>query len=141
MLTRPLSSLSDCWRVSELPAEDLDELVKDCEEMHTASMLTALATPDALEAAGALVTTHAQVEKIINDSWALFEPLIREDIEPATGRRRYIALRWSTPIPRKKAKINRDAAAKREQTEADAKVLLRPGKKIAGFVLAELDVS
>lgn len=104
-------------------------------------MLTALATPDALEAAGAFVTTHGQVDKIINDSWALFEPLIRNDIEPSTGRRRYIGLRWSTPIPRKKAKLNRAAAAKREQTEEEAGVLLRPGKKIVGFVLAELDVS
>lgn len=65
--------------------------------------------------------------------------------------RRYIGLRWSTPIPRKKAKVSR-AIAKRERTQSAASStemnggespsgLLRPGKKIVGFILGELDVS
>lgn len=62
---------------------------------------------------------------------------------------RYIALRFSTPIPRKKAKVSR-ANAKRERTasanssesfESTSGGVLRPGKKIVGFILAELDVS
>lgn len=56
---------------------------------------------------------------------------------------RYIGLRWSTPIPRKKVKLNRAAAAKREQSQSQSSSssIIRQGKKIVGFVLAELDMA
>lgn len=57
---------------------------------------------------------------------------------------RYIGLRWSTPIPRKKAKVSR-AVAQREKIAAaspeSTRQLLRPGKNIVGFVLGEWAVS
>lgn len=86
MLT--LSYHSDCWRVSDLPPEELNELIRQCEEVHQAAGLTTLAVPDALEAEDSLVKSFVQVDKIVNDSWAMFEPLLRNDIEPTTGRRR-----------------------------------------------------
>ncbi|ORY73864.1 hypothetical protein BCR35DRAFT_354020 [Leucosporidium creatinivorum] len=139
----------DCWRISDLPPSEVDELISLCKELHYSTLLQTLATPDSLEAAGAIASTYDQVHKLAVDGWTVFEPLLRKDIEKARSKRRYIALRWSTPIPRKKAKVSR-ALAKRERTQSAASTssgsetssgLLRPGKKIVGFVLGEWDLS
>lgn len=37
-----------------------------------------MATPDHLEAPGALASTFEQVHRLATDGWTLFEPLIRE---------------------------------------------------------------
>lgn len=69
---------SDCWRISDLPLSDVEELIAICKELHYSTLLQTLATPDSLEAAGAIAATYEQVHKLAVDGWTVFEPFLRK---------------------------------------------------------------
>lgn len=81
---------SDCWRISDLPAAELEELVSACKELHYSTLLQTLATPDSLEGPGAIAKTYDQVSKLAADGWTLIEPLIRQDAPPSTLKQRSV---------------------------------------------------
>ncbi|GAA5823192.1 hypothetical protein JCM3770_004308 [Rhodotorula araucariae] len=157
----------DVWRISSISAAQLPEVVELCKELYYTNLLGTLGVPDMLESVSPIARSFAEVEKICVDSWTTFEPLIREDIETATQTRRYLAMRWVRPSSRKKrTKKNSagapvangascDAGAQSSPEEGKAEFaggslvdspksdvrLVREGKVLTGFILAELDLN
>lgn len=66
----------------------MEELIANCKELHYSTLLQTLATPDSLEAAGSIASTYEQVNNLAVDGWTMLEPLIRQDVEPSTLKRR-----------------------------------------------------
>ncbi|KAM0748144.1 hypothetical protein T439DRAFT_75196 [Meredithblackwellia eburnea MCA 4105] len=132
----------DVWPVCELPKIQVEGLVGACRDLYTHNMYAGLATPEILEPVTALAKTFDEVQKLTMDSWTVIEPMLREDVESTQSIRRYVALRWSTPTPRKKNKL---AASEPKATvssdEDDGSVVVRKGKNLAGFVIAEMDLT
>lgn len=69
---------SDVWPVDELPAGEVEELVKSCSSLYMHNMYSALATPETLEPVTALASSYAQLKSLALDSWAAVEPMLRE---------------------------------------------------------------
>ncbi|GJN94397.1 hypothetical protein Rhopal_007477-T1 [Rhodotorula paludigena] len=163
-------SKGDIWPVSQLPTEQLPELVEMCRDLYYTNLLGTLAVPDMLESVSPIARSFAEIEKLCVDSWTTYEPLISDDIEATKGTRRYVALRWVRPTSRKKRNRKKnnashdsngtsDAAAQAgagqsspdepkaqlppsplvESPKSDVK-LIREGKVLTGFILAELDL-
>ncbi|KAM0747036.1 hypothetical protein T439DRAFT_329300 [Meredithblackwellia eburnea MCA 4105] len=134
----PLTDMSyDIWAIRDLPADELEEFIVAARDLYQQNLVAGLATPDMLEPGTALARNFEEVQKMAVDSWTMVEPLLREDIEDERGTRRYVGIRWSTPPPRKK-KGGDDV--KEEEPEHDLTKLIRNGKTLASFVLAELDL-
>ena len=139
----------DIHQVNELPAHELANLLELCSEIHYTSIVTSLATPDALEGGSPAARTFDEVHRMGVDGWSLYEHLLQEDVEVTEGKRRYVGLRWSTPVPRKKAKTPKSSAArpcasspvKAPDSPLPAGTILRPGKKLVGVVIGELDLA
>ncbi|SGY17923.1 BQ5605_C015g07929 [Microbotryum silenes-dioicae] len=128
-----LSEMSyDVWPITSLPPDQLPDLVAMCRELYMLHVLGTLAVPDMMESAAPLASTFEQVLLLATDSWPSFEKAIRENIEPTTSTRRYLALRWMTARkPRSKGEKSRGA---------NTPSLTANGRTPAGFVLAEQDL-
>ncbi|KAL8291401.1 hypothetical protein RQP46_002379 [Phenoliferia psychrophenolica] len=127
------------WPINEIPPQDIDTLIMLCRDLWTSTILATLATPETLEAAAALARTYDEINKLATDSWTLCEPYIREDIEEAQSLRRYIALRWSVPAPRKRGKAASVKSPTAPAEEPGGPLIRTDGKQLAGFILGELD--
>ncbi|SCZ89968.1 BZ3500_MvSof-1268-A1-R1_Chr1-3g01696 [Microbotryum saponariae] len=128
-----LSEMSyDVWPITSLPPDQLPDLVAMCRELYMLHVLGTLAVPDMMESVAPLASTFEQVLLLATDSWPMFEQAIRENIEPTTSTRRYLALRWMTARkPRSKGEGSRGA---------NTPSLTANGRTLAGFVLAEQDL-
>lgn len=138
----------DIWAIKDLPLDELDDLIRLCRETYSTNITSGLAVPEMLEPVEGLAKTFAEVERMAIDSWVMVEPMLRIDVEPVKGIRRYIALRWSEPPPRKKNRAK--SGMKHEDDESSFKsppdlsaptIAVRKGKNLAGFVIGELDLS
>ena len=114
-------------------------------------MLATLAIPEQLEAPGALARNFTECLKINEDHWAAFESVLSQDIEAATGIRRYIGLRWAEERVRKAPK-DKDRGGKdgdkAEQAEPVAdpyqdgkRALIPPGRILASFSAGEIELA
>ncbi|GEM11040.1 microtubule-associated protein [Rhodotorula toruloides] len=151
----------DVWTVSSIPAERVTEVVDICRDLYFGHLLGTLAVPDMLESVAPIARSFHEVEKLAVDSWTHFEPFITDDVEQATGVRRYVALRWARPISRKKRSKKKAAAAVAAADEGarsspedaksglpgspseeddDEQQLIREGKVLTGFILAEQEL-
>ncbi|BGP11446.1 hypothetical protein JCM10049v2_007353 [Rhodotorula toruloides] len=153
----------DIWTVASIPAERITEVVDICRELYFGQLLGTLAVPDMLESVAPIARSFHEVEKLAVDSWTHFEPYITDDVETATGVRRYVALRWARPISRKKRSKKKAAAAAAaaegegtrsspedaksglpgspsEDDHDDEPQLIREGKVLTGFILAEQEL-
>ncbi|GAA5906035.1 uncharacterized protein JCM6883_002530 [Sporobolomyces salmoneus] len=150
----------DVWPISKLSEAERDKVSTICAEFHASSILGTLAVPDMIESVSAIARSFEEVEKICIDCWTTYDPLIRNDIEATSDRatKRFVALRWSTPMIRKKKSrakaptLNADGTPSRRggsrpkartspSMSPDASnggpVLIREGKLLSGFVIAE----
>ncbi|KAL7342815.1 putative microtubule-associated protein [Rhodotorula toruloides] len=156
-------SKGDIWTVASIPAERITEVVDICRELYFGQLLGTLAVPDMLESVAPIARSFHEVEKLAVDSWTHFEPYITDDVETATGVRHYVALRWARPISRKKRSKKKAAAAAAaaegegtrsspedaksglpgspsEDDHDDEPQLIREGKVLTGFILAEQEL-
>ncbi|EGU10947.1 putative Microtubule-associated protein [Rhodotorula toruloides ATCC 204091] len=156
-------SKGDVWTVASIPAERITEVVDICRDLYFGQLLGTLAVPDMLESVAPIARSFHEVEKLAVDSWTHFEPFITDDVETATGVRRYVALRWARPISRKKRSKKKAAAAAAaadgegtrsspedaksglpgspsEDDHDDEPQLIREGKVLTGFILAEQEL-
>ena len=143
---------SETWSLAEingLPAEQGDELRRLLRTTYVTFMLATLAIPEQLEAPGALARNFTECLKINEDHWAAFESVLSQDIEQATGIRRYIGLRWSLATVRKAPK---EKGAARETAGADGfeavpepypdgrRTLIPQGRILASFSAGEIEL-
>ena len=135
-------------------------------EVYLRHMYATLAIPEVLETKEAMATTSAEVENLALDFFSLCVPMLQQVTLPSPRvqrpvsslhfsyqdapehleRRRYLALRWSTPTQRKR-KVNKSKPAppqaessSDESAEGGLGNLIREGKNLAGFVICELDL-
>ncbi|SCV68195.1 BQ2448_316 [Microbotryum intermedium] len=128
-----LSEMSyDVWPITSLPPEQLPDLIAMCREIYMLHVLGTLAVLDMMESVAPLASTFEQVLLLATDAWPMFERAMREDIEPTTSTRRYLALRW---IAMRKPQPKRDGSR-----SANTPSLTANGRTLAGFVLAEQDL-
>jgi hypothetical protein len=72
------------------------------------------------------------------NGWKQIQPLIHEDVETSTGKRRYVGLRWTKPHPRKGPKRGTlNTCDQVSPSVREGELLLEPGKELSGFVLSE----
>ncbi|GAA6063595.1 hypothetical protein JCM10212_000989 [Sporobolomyces blumeae] len=137
--TRDLSY--ETHSISSIPPEELDEVSEACFKFFRTTLLAALATPDVLDAPWPIASSYDQVDRLAVDTWTYFEPFFRES--SLRSRRRYIGLRWATPVARKKGKPARravDSPPMAVPLQHASTTLLRSGKKLTGFALMEVDL-
>ncbi|KAK4047435.1 hypothetical protein OIO90_006180 [Microbotryomycetes sp. JL221] len=118
----------DVWPITTIPRAQLPKLIDMCRELYTTTLYATLAVPDMMESQGALARSFEEVEKQAMDSWT------------------YVALRWSTPTTRKSKKAkNVTTTTNQEDESSDDPTqpvpLIRQGKVLAGFILAEWDLN
>ncbi|BGP12716.1 hypothetical protein JCM10213_008854 [Rhodosporidiobolus nylandii] len=135
----------DVHKVSDIPADELDDLSQRCGRIFVNQMLSGICIPEVFEQDGAIFKTYAEADARAHAGWAGLDPLMRYDVEAKTGIRRYLALRTCTPNLRKTTK-----QAKKEEDEKDERkkkprkenpVILKDGKEIAGYILAEYEMN
>ncbi|GAA6032858.1 hypothetical protein JCM8097_000832 [Rhodosporidiobolus ruineniae] len=131
----------EVWNVRDIPHDEFDELSEACGQIFRNQMLASLCIPEVLEQNGAIWTTFEQAEERANLGWKGLEPLLRYDIEASTSIRRYCALRTCTPNLRKTSKQQREEeeAAAASKPKKENPVILRDGKEVAGYILAEYE--
>ncbi|KAM0747865.1 hypothetical protein T439DRAFT_328535 [Meredithblackwellia eburnea MCA 4105] len=129
------------WPTADIPKGELDHLIKLCRELWISTILATLAIPETLEAIQPIARSFEEVYRLAVDSWSFCEPYFREDVEEEQSLRRYIALRWSVPAPRKKGKAASAKGAHAQPIIDDNGPLIRTGGKqqLAGFVVGEYD--
>ncbi|POV93907.1 hypothetical protein PSHT_16559 [Puccinia striiformis] len=134
--------ITTVWRVRQLSGKpELETLVGQLRELVKHSLYAALATPEILESGLARVSTFDDIKTMYANGWKQIQPLIHEDVENSTGRRRYVGLRWTKPHPRKGPKrgaLNSSDQVSPSVREGD--LLLEPGKELSGFVFSEWDM-
>ena len=143
----------DVWPMRDVPRHELDELVEQCRNLYSQAMMAMIANPELLEAHKPLARSFAEVLKISGDWWSAFLPSFHDDIEPSTGIRRYLGLRWSSPALRKKAKAKQAGAgagaqgpgANEDEGEDEGEwgrpeTVIRKGKVLSSYIVAEWDV-
>ncbi|KAK4049264.1 hypothetical protein OIV83_004200 [Microbotryomycetes sp. JL201] len=131
----------DVWPITTIPRAQLPKLIEMCRELYTTTLYATLAVPDMMESQGALARSFEEVEKQAMDSWCMFEPLMTDDVEATHQSRRYVALRWSTPTSRKGKKPRNGAGDDCSDDPSQPVPLIRQGKVLAGFILAEWDLN
>ena len=143
-----LGSLSeasyDVWRVDEIPAVDLDALLERCREIYCAATIANLAIPDVLEAPRPLARTFAEVQMLASDEFSVFEHLLRKAAaaQQASARPKFLALRWSTPTPRKR----NSSASQATHAPADfggpsGSKVFPQGKSLSSYIIGEFDLA
>ncbi|KAM0790485.1 hypothetical protein ACM66B_003360 [Microbotryomycetes sp. NB124-2] len=131
----------DVWPITTIPRAQLPKLIELCRELYTITIYATLAVPDMMESQGALARSFEEVEKQAMDSWCMFEPLMTDDVEGTHHTRRYVALRWSTPTSRKGKKPKNSGGDDSSDDPNQPVPLIRQGKILAGFILAEWDLN
>ncbi|PLW36703.1 hypothetical protein PCASD_08709 [Puccinia coronata f. sp. avenae] len=134
--------ITTVWRVKHLTEKpEIDTLVGQLRELVKHSLYAALATPETLESGLARVTTFDEIKTMYANGWKQIQPLIYEDVEASTGRRRYVGLRWTKPHPRKGPKRGGLNTGDQISTPVrESEMVLEPGKELSGFVLSEWDM-
>ncbi|KAI5475179.1 hypothetical protein MNV49_001866 [Pseudohyphozyma bogoriensis] len=130
---------SDIWAVDQLPAQSLDKFIDLAREMSTLNFYATLATPEILESGAAIWRTFQEAKNAQLDLWSLVEPMLRQEDALDATMRRYLAVRWSAPTHRKTKAP--DVAIDNRQEDSDEDIpssLIRTGKNLGGFVLAEM---
>ncbi|KAI5478707.1 hypothetical protein MNV49_004632, partial [Pseudohyphozyma bogoriensis] len=130
------------WPVADFRPDEAEELRALCRGLFFSTCLAALAVPEILAAPVPLARTFQEVEKLATDSWCLFESYFRGNVKELPNIRRYIALRWSVPSPRKKKKANTSpVTATFPLTDPNNIPVVRKDKQLAGFIIAEYDMA
>ncbi|GAA5914207.1 hypothetical protein JCM8208_001518 [Rhodotorula glutinis] len=135
------------YRITDIPRDEVDEISDTLKSMFVNGMLAGLCIPEVLEQDGSVYSTYEQCRQRATLGWLGFDPLLRYDIEPQTGIRRYLALRTCTPNLRKPSRQTPedspavspepDGPAQAEQKQKHGGVVLKEGKEVAGFIIAE----
>ncbi|BGP51716.1 hypothetical protein JCM10450v2_007666 [Rhodotorula kratochvilovae] len=140
----------DVWPISSIGAEQVPEIIDLCKDLYYTNLLGTLGVPDMLESVSPIARSFVEVEKLCVDSWT------------------YLALRWVRPSSRKKrSKKNSTGAATSNGGSGDTGAnsspeesgkaelaggslvdspksdvpLVREGKVLTGFIIAELDLN
>ncbi|BGO92829.1 hypothetical protein NBRC10512v2_005116 [Rhodotorula toruloides] len=145
------------WRNTEIPRDEVDELSAQLKALFINAMLAGLCIPEIMEQDGAIWTTYAEASEHAHGGWFGFDPILRNDIESTHNIRRYLALRTCTPNLRKTSKPTKSKASDASTSESPEDVrglplppigsgskggtILKEGREIAGFVLAESELS
>ncbi|GAA5904317.1 hypothetical protein JCM8208_006834 [Rhodotorula glutinis] len=151
----------DVWPISTIANSQKNELIALCKDLYYTNLLGTLGVPDMLESVCPIARSFTEVEKLCVDSWTTYEPFMTDDVEPTNQSRRYIALRWVRPSSRKKRnkkgssgttaepgaqsspeenKMPLPASPLFDSPKGDVP-LIREGKVLTGFILAELDLN
>lgn len=135
-----LGSLSetyfDVWNINSLPVGELDMVVAHCKRIFHNTMMAAICIPEVLETKTALVTSYAECKVMGERGWINMETMIRVDVEKTRQIRRFLAMRFCTPHPRKtKSKVAEVPAPIHDPAN-----VMRQGKDLMGFVIAEHDL-
>ncbi|GAA5876002.1 hypothetical protein JCM16303_006989 [Sporobolomyces ruberrimus] len=125
------------WRNTELPKDEVEEITDKCGELFTNQMLGAIAIPEVLERQAAIWTSYAEAKAHAAIGWMGMGPMIRYDIEPSQGIRRYLALRLCAPNLRK---TNRKAEVPAPSEIPRLGQVLKGDKEIVGYIIAEWDM-
>ncbi|GAA5929634.1 hypothetical protein JCM3775_006504 [Rhodotorula graminis] len=151
----------DVWPISTIPNAKRPELIDLCKDLYYTNLLGTLGVPDMLESVCPIARSFTEVEKLCVDSWTTYEPFMIDDVEPTNQSRRYIALRWVRPSSRKKrnkkgssgntAEVGAQSSPEENKMPLPASPLfdgskgdvplIREGKVLTGFILAELDLN
>ncbi|GAA5845230.1 hypothetical protein JCM9279_004811 [Rhodotorula babjevae] len=151
----------DIWPLSTIANAQKPELVELCKDLYYTNLLGTLGVPDMLESVCPIARSFTEVEKLCVDSWTTYEPFMTDDVEATAGSRRYIALRWVRPSSRKKrnkkgssgntAEVGAQSSPEEHKMPLPASPLtdsprgdvplIREGKVLTGFILAELDLN
>ncbi|BGP21630.1 hypothetical protein Rt10032_c01g0334 [Rhodotorula toruloides] len=144
------------WRNTEIPRDEVDELLAQLKVLFVNAMLAGLCIPEIMEQDGAIWTTYAEAAEHAQGGWFGFDPILRNDIESTYNIRRYLALRTCTPNLRKTSRPTKSKASDASTSESPEDVrcsplpsvggskggtILKEGREIAGFVLAESELS
>ncbi|KAA1072494.1 hypothetical protein PGT21_001940 [Puccinia graminis f. sp. tritici] len=134
--------ITTVWKVRQLTEKpELDTLVGQLRELVKHSLYAALATPEILESGLARVSKFDDIKTMYANGWKQIQPLIHEDVETSTGKRRYVGLRWTKPHPRKGPKRGANNTCDQVSPSVrEGELLLEPGKELSGFVLSEWDM-
>ncbi|GAA5926353.1 hypothetical protein JCM3775_000993 [Rhodotorula graminis] len=138
------------YRITDIPRDEVDEISDTLKSMFVNGMLAGLCIPEVLEQDGSVFSTYEQCQQSATMGWLGFDPLLRHDIEPQTGIRRYLALRTCTPNLRKPSRQTPedsptgspepDGPPPHEQKQKHGGVVLKEGKEVAGFIIAEQEL-
>jgi len=112
------------------PVSSLDDILKRdldarCGEIFRQTLLSNLGVPEVLETGVAPFSTFPELTIMATQGWERMRKYILTDADPGTGMKRFVALRWCKPKPRKHTQ-------KHATSDPDA-------KELAGFCLAEYD--
>ncbi|GAA5979249.1 hypothetical protein JCM5350_006941 [Sporobolomyces pararoseus] len=125
------------WKNTDIPRDELEEVSEKCGEMFTNQMLGAIAIPEVLERNGAIWTSYEEAKTHAYIGWKGMDPMIRYDIEPSQGIRRYLALRLCAPNLRKTTR-KADLPPQREVPRTGQ--IFKGDKEIVGYIIAEWDM-
>ncbi|GAA6018127.1 hypothetical protein JCM11491_003328 [Sporobolomyces phaffii] len=125
------------WRNTDLPKDELEEVSEKCGELFANQMLGAIAIPEVLERNGAIWTSFAEAQSHAYSGWRGMDPMIRYNVEPSQGIRRYLALRLCAPNLRKTTrKADMPVPVEAPRTGQ----IFKGDKEIVGYIIAEWDM-
>ncbi|GAA6057644.1 hypothetical protein NBRC10513_007268 [Rhodotorula toruloides] len=124
----------DAWTVASIPAERITEVVDICRDLYFGQLLGTLAVPDMLESVAPIARSFHEVEKLAVDSWTHFERSKKKAAAAAAAADGEGT--QSSPEDAKSAFLARSS----EDHHDDEPQLIREGKVVTGFILAEQEL-
>ncbi|KAL8283905.1 hypothetical protein RQP46_005337 [Phenoliferia psychrophenolica] len=129
----------DIWPVCDLPSAELDDLVGVCRALYIHNMLAGLAVPEILEPVTALAKTYEEVQKLATDSW-MSSRINQFGGWPQLPLCHRLAVATAELIPGDRKSSSGKVKEESSSDEDDEAPLVRKGKNLAGFVIAEMDL-
>ncbi|KDE02396.1 hypothetical protein MVLG_07047 [Microbotryum lychnidis-dioicae p1A1 Lamole] len=129
--------LYDVVAVRDIPSYEAEELSEIGQRIFSNTLLGNIAIPEVIEQQSSIAKTFDEVVTMATQGWRIINPGLKVDVEATQNARRYLCMRSCAPNPRKSSK---SVAPPEQSRDGRPRVVLREGKEVVGFILAEWDI-
>ncbi|SCV71422.1 BQ2448_3010 [Microbotryum intermedium] len=129
--------LYDAVAIRDIPKHEAEELSEIGQRIFSNTLLGNIAIPEVIEQQSSIAKTFDEVVMMATQGWHLIDPLLKVDVEATQNTRRYLCMRSCAPNPRKSSK---NVVPPEPARDGRPRVVLREGKEVVGFILAEWDI-
>ncbi|SCZ89373.1 BZ3500_MvSof-1268-A1-R1_Chr1-1g01138 [Microbotryum saponariae] len=129
--------LYDVVAIRDIPKDEAEELSEIGQRIFSNTLLGNIAIPEVIEQQSSIAKTFDEVVMMATHGWRMINPLLKVDVEATQNTRRYLCMRSCAPNPRKSSK---SVAPPEPSRDGRPRVVLREGKEVVGFILAEWDI-